>query len=880
MITVPITINETNGLNRKAEPVTLGVPFARGALKQIESLSLYAKNINIPFQIKKTACWNDGSIKWSLLDFQVDIEKNSAISLILSDDTVNRNTSEHDTPTHEKTGSLINVEETEFHHIINTGNTTFYLNKTELKPFDKIIQNNQTVLDAAQSGLILKDHNNKSLKALIDTIKINHGKNYQQLTVDINGRFVSQNDKGFVLFSAELTFYASKSTVKWALTLHNPNRAHHKGNLWDLGDPGSVFFKQLSYQIVCEPSAQMDWKEDPEAEWKTHQTDDFLLYQDSSGGEHWNSKNHINKDGIVPVKFRGYQCSSHGETIHRGDRASPFIHISSNGLSLTAHIKQFWQNFPKAIQLENNTLSLSFFPEQFNDQYELQGGEKKTHTLYLDFNADKNSLDYCLSPLTPVIALPYYAQTNLLPWMPAEYTETGLEKLIHQGIEGDDNFFAKREIIDEYGWRNFGDIFADHESLYKKNNEINISHYNNQYDPVYGFVRQFVLTGDTRWLALMSDLAQHVVDIDIYDTTEDRHEYNGALFWHTSHYVDVASCSHRSYSRAHLEDDPESGGGPANEHCYAGGLAVHHFLTGSKQSKQAVITLANWMIKLHEGNGGLLERLMRFKKSELPLIKQLNNGQRIAKHKYQFNRGTGNYINCLLDAYQVSSDTAYITKVEAIIQASIHPHDNIEDRELEEIEEEAHWSYTVLLQALINYLHLKITLDEIDQHFYYARDSLMHYANWMLDNEHPYLDKPEILEYPNSTWVAQDLRKAYILLIASSFDQNRPEQFFKKSEYFMSYVIDNLKNDETRTFTRILAVLMQNHIDIKQINLFKSLDDKRYLNDATIKYKELQMYSVGGIIYQLFNDLGKSLLTLSIKKEVNWFKLRFSSVKN
>lgn len=106
------------------------------------------------------------------------------------------------------------------------------------------------------------------------------------------------------------------------------------------------------------------------------------------------------------------------------------------------------------------------------------------------------------------------------------------------------------------------------------------------------------------------------------------------------------------------------------------GLATHYCLTGSIQSKKAVLKLANWMIKLHEGDNGFLERLLQFKQTDLAILKFVIKGKIIAKYKYPLNRGIGNYINCLLDAYSVSSDYSYISKVESIIKQTIHPDDD------------------------------------------------------------------------------------------------------------------------------------------------------------------------------------------------------------
>ena len=66
-------------------------------------------------------------------------------------------------------------------------------------------------------------------------------------------------------------------------------------------------------------------------------------------------------------------------------------------------------------------------------------------------------------------------------------------------VEGPQSFFSKREVIDEYGWRNFGDIYADHEAVNHDGPDKFISHYNNQYDFIYGAAVHFLRSGDRRW---------------------------------------------------------------------------------------------------------------------------------------------------------------------------------------------------------------------------------------------------------------------------------------------------------------------------------------------------------------------------------------------
>ena len=126
-------------------------------------------------------------------------------------------------------------------------------------------------------------------------------------------------------------------------------------------------------------------------------------------------------------------------------------------------------------------------------------------------------------------------------------------QLVDAAIEGSDTFEHKREVIDEYGWRHFGEIYADHEAVFHKGPNLLVSHYNNQYDPIAGCAFQFLRSGDWRWWLLMHELALHVRDIDVYHTDEDKSAYNHGLFWHTYHYVDAGTSTHRSYPHPHKD---------------------------------------------------------------------------------------------------------------------------------------------------------------------------------------------------------------------------------------------------------------------------------------------------------------------------------------
>src|SRR5262249_21671684 len=139
------------------------------------------------------------------------------------------------------------------------------------------------------------------------------------------------------------------------------------------------------------------------------------------------------------------------------------------------------------------------------------------------------ALDWVHQPVGVRAAPEWYARSGAVPFLLADglATDERLDAYLVGGLEGTKSFFAKREGIDEYGWRNFGEVYADHEEAYCPKPPPIVSHYNNQFDVVCGLLLQFLRTGDWRWRELADPLARHVSDIDIYHTEQDKAAYNG-----------------------------------------------------------------------------------------------------------------------------------------------------------------------------------------------------------------------------------------------------------------------------------------------------------------------------------------------------------------
>jgi hypothetical protein len=324
-----------------------------------------------------------------------------------------------------------------------------------------------------------------------------------------------------------------------------------------------------------------------------------------------------------------------------------------------------------------------------------------------------------------------------------------------------------------------------------------VSHYNNQYDPVAGFAYQFLRSADLRWLRHMDELAKHVIDIDIYHTTQDKAAYNHGLFWHTAHHADADLATHRTYARA----STGGSGGPSSEHNYNTGLTLYYFLTGDTRARDAAIELADWAIDMDDGS-----------KTPLRWLSRGPTGLASATGSFTYHgpgRGPGNSIVSLLNAFRLTGAPKYLEKAEALIRRCVHPSDDIPALNL--LDADRRWFYTVFLQALGRYLDIKTERGEIDDAYVYAKATLLHYARWMADHEYPYLDKPAILEHPTETWAAQDMRKCEVFQYAAKHEPGADrERFLERARFFFDYSVSTLAKMDTSGFTRPTVIMLTN----------------------------------------------------------------------
>jgi hypothetical protein len=791
-MSVPLRFIARETPARRGEPVTVGLPWPRGAVRDERQFRLVGPDGSPQvLQVKTLDRWPDGSVRWCRFDFRATVDgRNDGYRLEIGENTKTAKTEERPNATAEDLSIFFrNVGGS----MPTDGTTCFELSASE-GAAPTILNLTSTVEETGPIRL---------------RVRLQSG----------------QLERGLSVFG-HMDCVPGLPVARVQLTIRNSQPADHPGGNWDLGNGGSAYITGLSLKLF--PSGWGDQairRVSPERDQPFRECQQAVeVYQDSSGGENWRSSNHVNRKREIPLRFRGYKLTADGQTSD-GQRATPIITLERDGRFLGVAMPDFWENFPKAITADAGGITLGLFPKQSADVHELQGGEQKTHTFYVAFGKDTvtdEPMVWCRSPLVCHADPEWYAAAGARPYLTPKGADPHVAylALVDQAIDGPDSFFAKREKIDQFGWRHFGDVYGDHEAVKHKGPTPLISHYNNQYDCLLGFGTQFLRSADPRWYSQMLQMADHSCDIDVYHTDGDKAAYNRGLFWHTYHYVDADTGTHRAYPKsvrtvpnvnlteridqlgetaAKLQKAYAVGGGPSASHNYNGGLMLAYFLTGNPLYRDTAIDLAQFVIEIDDPA-----------KTPFRLLSREFTGVATdsGNNYHGPGRASANSLLALITGHRLTGDAKYLEKAEQVIRRVVHPKQNLDDLDL--LNAELRWFYTMFLQALGEYLDYKAELGQLDRMYGYARLTLLYYARWMAANERPILDTPDRLQYPTETWAAQDMRKVEVFQFAAKHaDGTEKAKYLERAGWFFRYATDKLQEFPTKSLCRPVVLMMR-----------------------------------------------------------------------
>lgn len=777
MTHLPITIVNTSN-HRTFGHFKQGIPCPKGQFLSHVPLALYCdgKMCDTAY-ISITNLWDDGSIKWILIHGIIQLAGNEEKTLTIS----TADMSCHVEPVavkHHKQRIEICLQDQSTQHI----STNTPLSMTRENRFKIEGSLNATAFSKVEEE-------STEFELLKNGQKTTAVSVHNTFTVDVEGKPLS-------IVQQIYTFLAT-GTVLSTVTFTNPASAEHPNGTWDLGDSNSIKINELGLDIlisnytpeIC--ASSVNFTQVP-----------TTILQASSGTENWQNRIHVDHTNSVNLPFKGFRAYRKDACLLEGNHIQPRVNCTaSDNTNIVIEVADFWQHFPSSIVVDNERVRYSLLGSALSTTQELQPGEQLTRNFSISHE-----------PLSNLHVKPHFAwiePNHFFPLFNSNRKTNPFSSLIAKAINGENSFFKKREVADVFGWRHFGELYADHERGSIPQDTDFVSHYNNQYDPICGMLCQWVSTGDKSWKILADDLAKHVADIDVYHTKLDKPEYSGGLFWHTDHYVQAYTATHRTYSTLQPNDvyqDHAGGGGPGGQHCYTNGLLLHYYLSGSETSKSALLSICDWITRYYEGDGTLVGALLAIKNAGNIGLKNVVTGA------YPFDRGTANYLQALLDRFDLLGNTKDLDNCATIIANTVSPNDDISLRQLDNVE--STWFYTVFLQALCRFISVKESLLQNDRDYNYAVRSLCHYVHWMIDNEYVYLEKPDILEFPNDTWTGQDLRKLCVMNFAKAYFPPN-EALLSKIAELTHGIYERLSKSTEAETTRVLCLMMQNaHYDV------------------------------------------------------------------
>jgi hypothetical protein len=339
-------------------PVSFGVPFARGELKDVSSLTLSG---DIPTDAWVNARWPDGSVKWA--GIAAVIPEGSEIvnseKLIVNSGKAKKG----------QNGGL-QVNESSGQIVVNTGKLTAYLPTVGTALFDSLCVNGCRVGGAVTLVASLKDD---KFMSKIQKVRVERAGRVRAV-VKVEGTHASPSGRTFLPFTVRLYFYAGSEQVRMVHTFIYDGD-EHRDMITALGVRFQVPMREEVYNrhvafvtddggVWTEPVQVLDPGNDF-SQLRALQRAGRQVKADSISPRHlMNLKDWAKWDG-----YRLSQLTDNSFSIRKratsespwigtltGCRAPGYAFVGDTQGGLAVGMKDFWRSYPSTIEV-NRTRS-------------------------------------------------------------------------------------------------------------------------------------------------------------------------------------------------------------------------------------------------------------------------------------------------------------------------------------------------------------------------------------------------------------------------------------------------------------------------------------------------------------------------------------------
>lgn len=574
---VKLSVSEPSGVARAAWPVTSGVPFAQGALRDAAGISLRDDSgKRVALQTDVLARWPDGSVRWALVDFATDLTAGQTRSFTLQ-------TSRPIGGEEAAIGAgRLRVEQRGERTTIDTGPLRLELSARSFDPLGAVWLDrdrdgrfaDDERVTVPTGGLFVRDAEGRRFESAGAPAEIAIEENGPlRACVRITGRHAGAGGTMFG-YVFRLHAFRGQPFVRGSYTFINDHPAAVMASIEELG-----------VGVALAPAAGGDAKA-------------ALGGHDGRAGR------------LFQVDERRYEIDGAAA----GQRAAGWAVTAGQRAGVALGGREFWQHWPKAIEAHGPRVTLGLCPdfpagiydgkplaEENRLYYALRRG---VHTFKVGVAKTHEFTAHFFAGPPPVAALGEFFQAMEQPLMartePAYVDATRVAGPLPAADEG--KFFGydrwvaravadhlqRREVGREYGMLNYGDWFGERQ----------VNWGNLEYDLQRGMFLQYLRTGERRYFDRGAQAARHHIDVDVIHAV-NVHLKNpwglppkvGEIWLHSLNHTGGY------YSNAPLPVDRtyQMGHSANYGHVWISGDLDYYHLTGDRRAREVALQVADMM---------------------------------------------------------------------------------------------------------------------------------------------------------------------------------------------------------------------------------------------------------------------------------------------
>jgi hypothetical protein len=590
---VPLTLSTTLEMPFM---VSSGVPLPRGSVMTLDQLKLIdANGSEIPAQFESLAKWPDTSVKSVLVITHASLTSTYKLSF---GSGVTRSAY--------TTGLSITEDTTSIS--VSTGPLKFTLKRAAFNLFDEVwrdIDGDGAFADhervQGQGGdifLVNAFDNLKYLSSLFPNPSyVIEESGPMRVVIRASGKLQASSGKTLTDFIVRIYAYANQDYVNVDYTLVDTREeADVQAARAQLALSVSGYGVQLPFRITNDTTYSFG------GETSTHTgplSGSKFLFQNGT-------LSYV--DGVLKPFTFGYSG------VGTGTKAPGWFDLSGPNFGVSAMVKDFWQQFPKELAIENNQLMIYLHPLRAsvpspdlkypaldsvtkkyvrpNTFYSPREGMAKTYQMLFQFHdavANPALTNKTFQSRPRLLAAPsWYATSQVFGnILEGGLWSKGYDQYLLDGIYWPSIGVSKAtgSITFPYGWRDFGDRIRPG-YIGESNTVKQMGFYNDTHVGAHNFLIQYLRTLNEKWWELGEIATRHWMDIDVSHT-------NRKGYWKNSSFAYVGLGPGEGHMIKHDILDHSSRNIHFG-HAHLSGLQEYYLLTGDRRALEVIKEVGDW----------------------------------------------------------------------------------------------------------------------------------------------------------------------------------------------------------------------------------------------------------------------------------------------